>query len=59
MIKYIKNIIKALIPFYRAYQKSASSPIHNQPYQNYIKFRLTGSCGFGGVLSSSFYLYHS
>lgn len=44
----IKRIIKALIPFYLAYARSASSTIHNQSYLNYLRFRLTGSCGKGG-----------
>ena len=44
----IKKVIKVLIPFYSSFVKSASSGVHNQSYWNYIRFRLTGSCGRGG-----------
>lgn len=44
----IKKVIKVLIPFYSSFVKSASSEVHNQSYWNYIRFRLTGSCGRGG-----------
>lgn len=54
----IKAIVKRLIPFYSSYIKSASSSIHNQSYFNYVKFRITGICNRGGVLSSTSDMYH-
>lgn len=44
----IKEIIKSIIPFYRSYEKSLRSSIHNQSYFNYVRFRLTRSCASGG-----------
>lgn len=44
----IKKIIKYLIPYYSAFLRSASTPVHNQSYWNYVKFRLTGSCNKWG-----------
>ena len=44
-MKAIKNIIKLLIPFYNSYLKSASTPVHNQSFGNYLKFRIIGKCG--------------
>ena len=59
-MKAIKNIIKLLIPFYNSYLKSASTPVHNQSFGNYLKFRIIGKCGkLGGVLSNSSNVYNS
>lgn len=44
----IKKILKTIIPFYSAYVKSASTPVHNQSYWSYIRFRLIGYCNGGG-----------
>ena len=49
MISKFKRIVKALIPFYGSYVKSASTLVHNQTYFNYVKFRLTGQCSKWGT----------
>lgn len=44
----LKEIIKRLIPLYCAYVKCSSTPVHNQSYLNYLRFRLTGGCNKWG-----------
>lgn len=44
----IKSLVQRFIPFYLSYKRSVSTPIHNQSYWGYVRFRLTGKCKWGG-----------
>lgn len=48
----IKSLIQRIIPFYSSYKRSVSTPIHNQSYWGYVRFRLTGKCNGGGIIQS-------
>lgn len=43
-MKFIKKIVKSVIPFYSSYVNSTRSLIHNQSYFNYVRYRISGSC---------------
>ena len=49
----IKSLVQRLIPFYLSYKRSVSTPIHNQSYWGYVRFRLTGKCNGGDCPKSS------
>lgn len=44
----IKSLVQRFIPFYLSYKRLVNTPIHNQSYWGYVRFRLTGKCKWGG-----------